>query len=65
MFYEFEFYETCIWFNITNNVMVTMMMHSMYRKELEISRKTISNDGQPQVEGDHGKAIVKILLTRL
>ena len=65
MFYEFECYDTWIWFNITTNVIVTMMMHAMYRKELELLRKTISNDGKPQAEDDHEKDAVEILLTRL
>ena len=41
------------------------MMHVVYIKELELLRKTITNDGQPQVEDDHGKAAVKRLLTGL
>jgi hypothetical protein len=41
------------------------MMHVVYRKELELLRKTITNNGQPQVEDDDGKAAVEILLTRL
>jgi hypothetical protein len=65
MFYEFECYDTCIWFNITTNVIVTMMMHDMYRKELEILRKTVANDGQPQAEDDQEKAAIERLLTRL
>jgi hypothetical protein len=65
MFYEFECYDTCIWFNITTNVIVTMMMHSMYRKELELLRKTIANDGQPQAKDDHEKVMVEILLAQL
>jgi hypothetical protein len=63
--YEFECYDTCIWFIITTNIIVTMMMHAMYRKELELLRKTIPNNEQPQAKGDHGKAAVEILLTRL
>jgi hypothetical protein len=65
MFYEFECYDTCIWFNITTNVIVTMMMHVMYRKELELLRKTVANDGKPQVEDDHEKDVVGRLLTGL
>ena len=41
------------------------MMHVVYRKELELLRKTVTNNGQPQVEDDHGKATVEILLTGL
>jgi hypothetical protein len=41
------------------------MMHVVYKKELELLRKTVTNDGQPQAEDDHGKAAVEILLTRL
>ena len=65
MFYEFKCYDTCIWFNITTNVIVTMMMHVMYRKKLELLRKTIANDGQPQAEEDQEKAVAERLLTRL
>ena len=63
--YEFKCYDTCICFNITNNIIVTMMVHAMYRKELELLRKTIANNEQPQAEGDHGKVVVERLLTRL
>jgi hypothetical protein len=63
MFYEF--YDTCIWFNITTNVIVNMMMHAMYRKDLELLRKTISNDGQPQAEDDQEKVVVERVLTWL
>jgi hypothetical protein len=62
MFYEFECYDKCIWFNITTNVIVAMMMHAMYRKELELLRKIISNDGQPQAGDDQEKAAVERLL---
>jgi hypothetical protein len=41
------------------------MMHVVYRKELELLRKTVTNNGQPQAEGDHGKAAVERLLTGL
>jgi hypothetical protein len=41
------------------------MMHVVCRKELELLRKTITNDGKPQEEDDHGKAAVERLLTRL
>jgi hypothetical protein len=63
--YEFECYDTCIWFNIMTNIIVTMMMHAMYRKELELLRKTIDNDGQPQAEDDQEKAVAERLLTGL
>ena len=63
--YEFECYDTCIWFNITTNIIVTMMMHAMYRKELELLRKTIANDGQPQAEDNQEKAVAERLLTGL
>ena len=52
MFYEFECYGTCIWFNITTNVIMTMMIHVMYRKELELLRKKVANDRQPQAKDD-------------
>jgi hypothetical protein len=61
MFYEFECYDTCIWFNIKTNEIVTMMMHAMYRKEMELLRKIIANDGQPQVEDDQEKVVVERL----
>jgi hypothetical protein len=41
------------------------MMHVVYKKELELLRKTVTNDGQPQAEDDHGKVAVEILLTGL
>jgi hypothetical protein len=63
MFYEF--YGTCIWFNITTNVIVTMIMHAMYRNELELLRKTIANDEQPQSEDDYEKVLVERLLKGL
>jgi hypothetical protein len=65
VFYEFECYDTCIWLNITTNVIVIMMMHAMSRKELELLRKTIANDGKHQAEGDHGKAVVERLMIGL
>ena len=61
--YEFECYDTCIWFNITTNVIVTMMMHAMHRKELELLRKIVANDGKPQAEDGQEKAAVERLLT--
>ena len=57
--YEFECYDTCIWFNITTNVIVSMMIHVVYRNELEILKKTVANDGQPQADGDHGRIVSK------
>jgi hypothetical protein len=65
MFYGFEYYDTCILSDITTNVIVIIMMHVVYRKELELLRKTVSNDGKPQAEDDHGKATVERLLTGL
>ena len=41
------------------------MMLAVYRKELELLRKTVTNNGKPQAEDDHGKAAVKILLIGL
>ena len=63
--YEFERYDTCIRFNITTNVIVVMMMHVVYRNELELLRKTVSNDGQPKTKNDQEKAASERLLTRL
>jgi hypothetical protein len=40
-------------------------MHAMYRKELELLRKTVANDGQPQAEYDQEKVVVERLLARL
>jgi hypothetical protein len=37
----------------------------MYRKELELLRKTIANYGKPQAEDDHEKDVVEILLAGL
>jgi hypothetical protein len=65
MFYGFEYYDTCILSDVTTNVIVIIMMHVVYRKELELLRKTVANDGQPKVEDDHGKAVVERLLTGL
>ena len=64
-FYEFECYDTCIRFNITTNVIVSMMMHVVYRTELELLRKTVANDGQPQTENDQEKVVSERLLTGL
>ena len=47
------------------NVIVSMMMHAMYRNELELLRKTIANNGQPQIENDQEKAASERLLTGL
>ena len=63
--YEFECYNTCIWFNITTNVIVSMMMHVVYINELELFRKTIANDGQPQTANDQEKVASERLLTGL
>jgi hypothetical protein len=41
------------------------MMHVVYRKELELLRKTVTNNGKPQAEDDHGKAAVERLMTGL
>jgi hypothetical protein len=41
------------------------MMYDMCRKELELLRKTVSNDGQPQAKDDYEKVVVKILLKGL
>jgi hypothetical protein len=41
------------------------MMHPMYRKELDLLRKKVSNDGKPQAEDDHEKVAVERLLTGL
>jgi hypothetical protein len=38
------------------------MMHVVYKKGLELLRKTVTNNGQPQAEDDHGKVAVKRLL---
>ena len=65
MFYEFKCYDTCIWFNITTNVIVSMMMHAVYRNELELLRKTVANDGQPQIDNDQEKVEGERLLTGL
>ena len=63
--YEFECYDTCIRFNIMTNVIVSMMMHAVYRNELELLRKTVVNDGQPQTENDQENAASERLLTGL
>ena len=62
---EFECYDTCIRFNIMTNVIVSIMMHVVYRNKLELLRKPIANDGQPQTENDQEKAASERLLTGL
>ena len=47
------------------NVIVSMMMHAVYRNELELLRKTVANDGKPQTENDQEKAVSERLLTGL
>jgi hypothetical protein len=63
--YKLECYDTCIWFNIMTNVIVSMRMHAVYRNKLELLRKTIANDGQPQTENDQEKDGSERSLTRL
>jgi hypothetical protein len=41
------------------------MMHVVYRNELELLRKIITNNGKPQVEDDHGKDADERLLIGL
>jgi hypothetical protein len=65
IFYGFEYYNTCILSDVTTKVIMIIMMHVVYRKELEPLRKIVANDGKPLVEGDHGKAAVERLLTVL
>jgi hypothetical protein len=65
MFYGFDYYDTCILYDVTTKVIVIIMMHVVYKKELESLRKIVANDGKPQVEGDHRKVVVEILLTGL
>jgi hypothetical protein len=59
--YEFERYDTCIRFNITTNVIVAMMMHVVYRNELELLRKTVANDEQPQSKDVYEKVLLEQL----
>jgi hypothetical protein len=47
---------------MTTNIFV---VYDMCRNKLELLRKTVSNDGQPQAEIDYEKVIVKILLNGL
>jgi hypothetical protein len=63
--YEFECYDTFIWFNIMTNVIVSMMMHAVYRNELELLRKIVANDGKTQTENDKEKVASERLLTGL
>ena len=49
-------------FYMTTNIFV---MYVMCRKKLELLRKTIVNDGQPQAKDDYEKVVVKILLKGL
>jgi hypothetical protein len=49
-------------FYITTNI---FMMYVMCRKKLELLRKTIANDGQPQAKDDYEKVVVKRLLKGL
>jgi hypothetical protein len=55
MILEFLFY-------LTTNI---FMMYVMCRKKLELLRKTIDNDGQPQAKDDYEKVFVKRLLKGL
>jgi hypothetical protein len=41
------------------------MMQTMYRNELELLRKTIANDGQPQTKNDQEKDASERLLIGL
>jgi hypothetical protein len=41
------------------------MMYVMCRKKLELLRKTVANDEQPQAEDDYEKSIIEILLKGL
>jgi hypothetical protein len=43
--YEFECYDTCIWFNITTNIIVTMMMHAMYVPTHQLLVSTMTSFG--------------------
>jgi hypothetical protein len=49
-------------FYITTNI---FMMCIMCRMKLELLRKTIANDGQPQAKDNYEKVVVKILLKGL
>ena len=41
------------------------MMHIMCGMELELLRKTVVNEGQPQANDNYEKVVVKILLKGL
>jgi hypothetical protein len=41
------------------------MMYVMCRKKLELLRKTIANDEQPQAEDDYEKVVIERLLKGL
>jgi hypothetical protein len=49
-------------FYVTNNIFV---MYDMCRKELELLRKRVVNDGQPQAKDNYEKVVVKRLLRGL
>jgi hypothetical protein len=49
-------------FYMTTNIFV---MYVMCKNKLEMLRKTIANDGQPQTEYDYERVVVKILLKGL
>jgi len=49
-------------FYMTTNI---FMMYVTCRNKLELLRKTIANDGQPQAKDDYEKVVVKILLKGL
>ena len=49
-------------FNVMTNI---FMMYVMCRKKLELLRKTIANDGQPQAKDEFEKVFVKRLLKGL
>jgi hypothetical protein len=49
--------------NQTIGINDNMIQHAMYRKELELLRKIIANDGQPQEDDDQEKAMAERLLT--
>ena len=38
------------------------MTHAMYRKELELLRKIVANNEQPQSEDDYEKVLIERLL---
>ena len=55
MIQEFLFY-------MTDNIFV---IYVIYRKKLELLRKTVSNDGKPQAQDDYENVVFKILLKGL